>query len=78
MGSASTGAYGYYDVDGPFIREFAAASKTDEGFATWADEWVYGVKDHEEYLNKLGVSRLEKLRANSYRKYSTKVKRGTR
>lgn len=77
-GAHPTGAYGYYDVDGPFIREFAAASKTDERFATWADEWVYGVKDHEEYLNKLGVSRLEKLRANSYRKYSTKVKRGTR
>lgn len=73
-----TGAYGFYDVDGAFIREFASASKTEEGFQAWVDEWVYGVKDHDEYLNKLGFSRLEKLRANSYHKYSTKVKRGAR
>ncbi|MFT9847298.1 CoA transferase subunit A [Aneurinibacillus sp. REN35] len=77
-GAHPTGAYGCYDVDGSFIREFSSASKTDEGFTVWADEWVYGVKDHEEYLNKVGVSRLEKLRANSYHKYSTKVKRGVR
>lgn len=73
-----TGAYGCYDVDGAFIREFASASKTEEGFRAWVDEWVYGVRDHDEYLDKLGFSRLEKLRANSYHKYSTKVKRGSR
>ncbi|BAU29242.1 glutaconate CoA-transferase subunit A [Aneurinibacillus soli] len=73
-----TGAYGCYDVDGAFIREFASACKTEEGFRAWVDEWVYGVRDHDEYLDKLGFSRLEKLRANSYHKYSTKVKRGSR
>lgn len=77
-GAHPTGAYGCYDVDGAFIREFASASKTEEGFRAWVDEWVYGVRDHDEYLDKLGFSRLEKLRANSYHKYSTKVKRGSR
>ena len=33
-------------------------SKTEENFNAFLDEWVYGVKDHEEYLNKLGATRL--------------------
>lgn len=73
-----TGAYGCYDIDGAFIRDFASASKTAEGFQAWLEEWVLSVPNHEAYLDKLGVSRLETLRANSYTKYSTRVKRGAR
>jgi glutaconate CoA-transferase subunit A len=73
-----TGSQGYYDVDADFIRAFYSASKSQEGFDKWADEWIFGVKNHEEYLAKLGITRLEKLRANSALGYSRRVKRGTR
>lgn len=73
-----TGSQGYYDVDADFIRAFYSASKSQESFDKWADEWVFGVKNHDEYLAKLGITRLEKLRANAALGYSTRVKRGKR
>lgn len=77
-GAHPTGVYGFYDVDGAFINGFATASKKEETLQAWLDEWVYGVKDHQEYLDKLQVSRLTTMKANSYQKYSTRVKRGSK
>lgn len=76
-GAHPTGMYGCYDVDGAFINDFATASKTESGTQDWLDEWVYGVGSHEEYLDKLNVSRLMNLKANSYYKYSTRAERGS-
>lgn len=73
-----TGVYGAYECDGAFIREFYNETRTQEGYDAWAARWIYGVPDHYEYLEKLGVQRLESLRANSVLKYSNKVKRGVR
>lgn len=78
MAGHPTGCYGKYEVDGDFIRDFYSKTRTQEGFDAWAQEWVFGVKDHYEYLEKLGVRRLENLRANSALNYSSKVKRGAR
>ncbi|HJV44932.1 MAG TPA: CoA-transferase [Bacillota bacterium] len=77
-GAHPTGVYGCYDVDGGFISEFSAASKKEDTLEAWLQEWVYGVESHEEYLDKLKLSRLTALRANSYHKYSTRTKRGMR
>lgn len=73
-----TGCYGAYEADGEFIKNFYTQTRTQEGYDAWAKEWIFGVKDHEEYLNKLGVSRLETLRASAALGYSQKVKRGSR
>jgi glutaconate CoA-transferase subunit A len=53
--------YDGYDVDPKFIKEYQKASRTDEGTQKWLDEWVFGVKDHFEYLDKLGSRRLDGL-----------------
>lgn len=74
-GAHPTGMFGYYDVDGDFIRNFYMQTRTQEGFDEFAKEWVFGM-DHEAYLNKLGVSRLVSLQANRALNYSTGVKRG--
>ncbi|MHC1760034.1 MAG: CoA transferase subunit A [Negativicutes bacterium] len=78
FGAHPTGVYGYSDMDGPFIAEYHNNSKTQEDFDRWAAEWVYGVKSHDDYLNKIGGARLIKLRANSELKWSTGAKRGVR
>ena len=70
-----SGMFGFYDVDGDFIRNFFQTTRTQEGFDEFAKEWIFGL-DHDSYLEKLGVSRLERLRANTALKYSTKIKRG--
>lgn len=73
-----TGSQFFYDVDADFIKDFYQVSKSKETFDKWADEWIFGVSGHEEYLDKLGINRLQNLRANSVLGYSTTVKRGTR
>lgn len=73
-----TGSQGYYDVDGDFIKTFYQASKSQSNFDKWAEEWIFGLTDHQAYLEKLGITRLEKLRANNALGYSKRTKRGTR
>src|SRR5512139_54143 len=46
--------YGVYDFDKKHIKEYAEASKTPQGFQEYLDQYVYGVKDHWGYLEKLG------------------------
>jgi len=77
-GAHPTGCFGYYEVDGKFIRDYYGRTKTQEGFNRWADEWIFSVRDFNEYLYKLGFKRLDTLRANSACNYSTRVKRGVR
>ncbi len=55
--------YNYYDMDIPFIQEYAQACSTQEGFDKWAEIWIFNKNGHMDYLDKLGASRLEKLRA---------------
>lgn len=73
-----TGCFGCYETDGVFINNFFKSTRTQEGLDAWVDEWIGGVKDFDAYLEKVGVARLESLRANPVFGYSTKVKRGSR
>lgn len=50
-----------YAHDYEFMIEMRKATKTPESYDAWLDEWVFGVKDHEEYINKVGAERLKKL-----------------
>ena len=45
---------GYYDRDNAFYLEWDEISKTRQGVQSYLDEWVYGVKDRDEYWEKLG------------------------
>ncbi len=61
-GSHPGSVYGYYDVDPKFLRDYQAASRTKEGTQKWLTEWVFDIHDHYDYLEKLGVRRLDRLR----------------
>ena len=52
---------GYYWMDIPFRRQIIGASKTREGIEAWMNEWIFGVKDFDEYKKKVGLDRLAKL-----------------
>jgi glutaconate CoA-transferase subunit A len=51
----------YYDYDGLFFVMYDNASRTDEAFKEYLEEWVYGVEDNDAYINKLGAARLSNL-----------------
>jgi glutaconate CoA-transferase subunit A len=60
-----TSVYGVYDYDPEQIERYVEATRTPELFVTFLDEYVYGVKDHWDYLEKVGGERhLNSLRAD--------------
>ncbi len=48
-------AQGYYDRDNALYLEWDKISESDELTQAYLAEWVYGVKDREEYWAKLGA-----------------------
>lgn len=52
---------GYYDRDNAFYLAWDEISKTRQGVDDWLDEWVYGVKDRQEYWEKLGPETHQRL-----------------
>lgn len=56
---------GYYDRDNDLYLRWEEISKDKASMQAYLDEWVYGVKDREEYLAKLGAETRERLKPGS-------------
>ena len=56
-------AQGYYDRDNEFYLAWDKVSENAEATKQYLDEWVYGVKDRNEYWEKLGVEVHKRLEA---------------
>lgn len=54
-------AQGYYDRDNEFYLAWDKISESAEMTKQYLDEWVYGVKDRNEYWEKLGTETHERL-----------------
>lgn len=60
-----TSVYREYDYDADEIKRYVAATKTPQDFKLYLDRYVYGVKDHAEYMDLVGgPRRLGTLRAD--------------
>ncbi len=53
---------GYYDRDNAFYLEWDRISESPETTRAWLDEWVYGLRDREEYWRKLGAETHARLK----------------
>jgi glutaconate CoA-transferase, subunit A len=54
-------AQGYYDRDNEFYLKWDKVSDSPDQVSSWLDEWVYGVKDRDEYWQKLGEEAQRRL-----------------
>jgi glutaconate CoA-transferase subunit A len=52
FGAHPGGLTGRYPVDREAMRAYAAASQSDETFAAWLDEHVFGVDDQADYVER--------------------------
>jgi acyl CoA:acetate/3-ketoacid CoA transferase alpha subunit len=60
-----TSVYRSYDYDAEHIKLYVEATRTPEAFSAYLDQYVFGVKDHWEYLERVGgMRRLSSLRAD--------------
>ena len=67
-------AQGYYDRDNEFYLKWDKISESAEAVKSYLDEWVYGVKDREEYWQKLGEETHKRLQIKP--RYSEKINYG--
>ena len=67
-------AQGYYDRDNEFYLQWDKISESAESVKSYLDEWVYGVKDRNDYWEKLGAKIHKRLRVKA--RYSEKVNYG--
>ncbi|MFQ6076012.1 MAG: CoA-transferase, partial [Candidatus Bathyarchaeia archaeon] len=61
-GAHPMGMGGFYDDDRDHLMYYAKTARAPEGFREYVDKYVFGVKDHWEYLNLIGLERLLELR----------------
>lgn len=65
---------GYYDRDNDFYLKWDEISSTEESTKAYLDEWVYGLKDREEYWQKLSRETRDRLQVKE--RMSTPVNYG--
>jgi glutaconate CoA-transferase subunit A len=53
-GAHPTQCYNYYDLDSNFLYAVIEASKNDATLSIFLEEYIFGVTDHEQYLEKIG------------------------
>jgi glutaconate CoA-transferase subunit A len=63
-GAHPTACYGYYDYDPFHFNLYREMASDDENFQRYLDEYVFGVKTHDDYLNKIGRDRLSQIEAD--------------
>lgn len=61
-GSFPSPTQGFARRDDAFYFEYHQATRTVEGFNRWLEKYVYGVKNHREFLDVLGSERRAALR----------------
>jgi glutaconate CoA-transferase, subunit A len=64
FGAHPTACYGFYDYDPRHLNLYKRTAEDDDLFRKYLDEWVYSVPSQEAYLEKVGVTDLQRIRAN--------------
>ncbi len=67
-------AQGYYDRDNKFYLSWDKVSETHEAVKQYLDKWVFGVKDRNEYWEKLGEETHQRLKVKP--RHSEKINYG--
>lgn len=55
-------AQGLYDRDNEFYLNWDKISKDKTSTNKYLEEWIYGLENREEYIEKIGMERLSRLR----------------
>ncbi|MFB0505236.1 MAG: CoA transferase subunit A, partial [Thermodesulfobacteriota bacterium] len=63
-GAHPTACYGYYDYDPYHLNLYREMAPDDRTFRQYLDEYVLGVKSHDNYLEKIGKHRLSEIKAD--------------
>jgi glutaconate CoA-transferase subunit A len=65
---------GYYDRDNNFYLTWDKITESNQAVEKYLEEWVFGVKDRQEYWKKLGFEIQNRLKINN--RYSLPINYG--
>jgi glutaconate CoA-transferase subunit A len=74
-GAYPTACYRYYDYDPKYLNEYRRYAEDDVLYKTYLDDFIYGLKNHQELLGKVGAERLEKIKADKRTGYAVGLDR---
>jgi glutaconate CoA-transferase subunit A len=74
-GAYPTSCYRYYDYDPEYLNRYRRQAGDDALFREYLDRFVYGVKDHAEFIELQGVERMEQIRADAKTGYAPGLER---
>ncbi|WP_455278504.1 CoA transferase subunit A [[Eubacterium] cellulosolvens] len=63
-GAFPTALYKCYDYDHAHMIMYSEAARRKDSFEDYLNEYILGVKNHWGYLEKIGIEKLEKIRAD--------------
>lgn len=63
-GAHPTQCYNYYDIHIEFLYNLIDASKSDATLSEFLQQYIFGVTDYEEYLEKVGPEIFQKIHAD--------------
>lgn len=63
-GAHPTACFGFYDSDPGHLNMYRRMASDDEVFGEYLDEWVFGIKTHEDYLAKVGIQTILEIKAD--------------
>ena len=66
LGAHPSPVQGCYKRDDRFFEDYHAQTKTPDDFARWAEQWIYGVRDRQEYAARLGDERVQSLKVRQH------------
>ena len=64
MGAHPTACPYFYDYDVSHLNLYKDVVKDNQRFQEYLQEWIFGVANHEEYLDKIGMDALLKIKAS--------------
>ena len=74
-GAYPCATYRCYDYDPRYLRDYAHWAKDDAKFREYQQKYIYGVADHQGFLDLIGPERLESIRADTRTGYAVNMKR---
>ncbi|OPY13470.1 MAG: Glutaconate CoA-transferase subunit A [Syntrophus sp. PtaU1.Bin005] len=72
-GAYPTAVYRCYDYDPDYLIAYAKAARDERLFRTYQDQFIYGVSNHGEFLERVGRKRLGEIKADPTRGYATNL-----
>ncbi len=74
-GAHPTQCYNYYDIHTEFLYSLLNASKSDDKLASFLEQYVWGIGDHNEYVETIGKESFEEISATPNLGYRANLNR---